>query len=104
MLVDVLLSTGNDENENGVVRTGTDSDGVSVKFCVFCVCIDPFCVCVFEVVVCRSIFSGCVCPFVFAVGLVGAGSKDMCNGCVSSIDTSGHEPHLCMESFSKCRI
>ena len=29
------LSTGNDENENGVVRTGVDGDGVSVKFRVF---------------------------------------------------------------------
>ena len=37
--------------------------------------------------------------FVFAAGLIGVGSKDVCNGHVSSIDMSSHEPHLYMKSF-----
>ena len=86
-VVYVPSSTGKDKEENNI--TETDSDGVGVKSCVFCV----------VVVVCRSTFSGCVCLCVFAVSLFVAGSEDMCNGCVSTIDTSGYSSIYKLKDF-----
>ena len=42
----------------------------------------------------------CLCvSFVFAAGLIGVGSKDVCHGSVIAIAMVNHEPHLCKKSY-----
>ena len=61
-------------------------------------------VCVLSVIVCRSLFSGCVCLCVFAVSLFVAGSEDMCYGCVSTVDTSGCSSIYEFKDFLMCNL